>query len=139
MADFYVATISQSRFDVCLATISQPWLSFTLPPLANQDQLLHCHHSQTRLTFTLPPSVNQDQLLPCHLQSDTAHFFALPPVSRTPCPVVSNVLDIQHMHLRAIYIVHFSWMNIATTVRLINFEYCLYMQSHTQLNTLPCM
>ena len=75
-----------------------------------------CHHSQSRLTYTLPPWVNQDQPFPCHHQSNTVDFYiatisqsgstialppsvkhgwlALPPMSRTPCPVVPNVLDI---------------------------------------------
>ena len=110
------ATMSQSCLTLSLATISQSCL--TLP----------CHHiyiatvSQTWLTIALPPSVKHGWRLPCH-QSDTADFylatsqtrltFSLPPMSRTPCPVAPNVLDIQHLHLRAIYIVHCSWMNIA--------------------------
>ena len=87
-----------------------------------------CHH-QSIMTFTLPPSVKFDWLLHCHHQSGTADFslspavrqgwlflvtsISLPPLSRTPCPVVTNVLDIQSVHLRAIYTVHFRWMNIA--------------------------
>ena len=59
-----------------------------------------CHHQSDTADF------------PCHHQSDTADF-ALPPMSRTPCPVVPNVLDIQHLHLRALYIAQLSWMNIA--------------------------
>ena len=82
----YLATISQSHINYFFATISQTWLTF----LATI--------SQTRLT-------------PCHHQSDTAD--SLPPMSRTPCPVATNVLDIQHLHLRALYIAQFSWMNIA--------------------------
>ena len=82
-----------------------------------------CHHlsnsidfyiatvSQTRLTFLA--TISQTRLtFPCHQQSDTADF-SLPPVSRTPCPVAPNVPDIQSVHLRAIYSVHFRWMNIA--------------------------
>ena len=97
-------------------------LDCTLPPSVNH-----------RSTISLPPSVKHGWLLPCHQQSDTTDFpchhqsvttdfpchhqsdtaDSLPPMSRTPCPVVSNVLDIQHLHLRALYSVHFSSMNIA--------------------------
>ena len=118
----------------------QPCHHYRLPPWVNHVWRLPCHHiyiatiSQTRLTIALPPSVKHGWRLPCH-QSDTADFclatsqtrltfvlpptsqtrltFALPPMSRTPCPVVTNVLDIQHLRLRAIYTVHCSWMNIA--------------------------
>ena len=95
----------------------------TLPPSVNHCWLLPCHLqsnsidfyiatiSQTRLTFLA--TISQARLtFPCHQQSDTADF-SLPPLSRTPCPVVTNVLDIQSVHLRAIYTVHFRWMNIA--------------------------
>ena len=128
MLDFSLATISQSRLtfalppylhchhqsnmiNYCLATISQTRLTFALPPVKH-GWLLPCHQSdtadfclattsQTRLTFALPPPVRHGWLS------------ALPPMSRTPCPVVSNVLDIQYLRLRAIYIVYCSWMNIA--------------------------
>ena len=105
----YLATISQSQINYFFATISQTWLTFALPPSVRHGWL------------SLPPSVRHGWLLatisqtrrtPCHRQSDTADF-ALPPMSRTPCPVVTNVLDIQHLHLRALYTVNFSWMNIA--------------------------
>ena len=101
------------------ATMSQSCLTLALPSLVNHAWHLPCHHiyiatvSQTWLTIALPPSVKHGWRLPCH-QSDTANFylatsqtwltFALPPMSRTPCPVAPNVLDIQHLHLRAIYI-----------------------------------
>ena len=82
-----------------------------------------CHHQSDTADFSLSPSVRHGWLFlatisqtrltfPCHQQSDTADF-SLPPVSRTPCPVAPNVLDIQSVHLRAIYSVHFRWMNIA--------------------------
>ena len=82
-----------------------------------------CHHQSDTADFSLSPSVRHGWLFlatisqtrltfPCHQQSDTADF-SLPPVSRTPCPVATNVLDIQSVHLRAIYSVHFRWMNIA--------------------------
>ena len=79
-------------------SVRHSWLS--LPPSVRHGWLFLATISQTRLTF------------PCHQQSDTADF-SLPPVSRTPCPVAPNVLDIQSVHLRAIYSVHFRWMNIA--------------------------
>ena len=99
------------------ATMSWLCLTLALPPLANHTWRLPCHHiyiatlSQTWLTIALPPSVKHGWRLPA--TSQTRLTFALPPMSRTPCPIVPNVLDIQHLHLRAIYIVHCSWMNIA--------------------------
>ena len=106
----------------------------TLPPSVKFYWLLHCHrqsdtadfpchHQSDTADFSLSPSVRHGWLFlvtssqtrltfPCHQQSDTADF-SLPPVSRTPCPVATNVLDIQSVHLRAIYSVHFRWMNIA--------------------------
>ena len=95
----------------------------TLPPSVKFYWLLHCHRQSDTADFSLPPSVRHGWLFlvtisqtrltfPCHQQSDTADF-SLPPVSRTPCPVAPNVLDIQSVHLRAIYSVHFRWMNIA--------------------------
>ena len=99
-----------------LATMSQSCLTLTLPPY------LHCHHQSNMINYCLA-TISQTRLtLSCH-QSDTADFylatsqtrltFALPPMSRTLCPFAPNVLDIQHLHLRAIYIVHCSWVNIA--------------------------
>ena len=92
--------------------MSQSCLTFALPPLVNHAWLylatisqLQINYffatiSQTWLIFALPPSVRHGWL-------------SLPSMSRTPCPVATNVLDIQHLHLRALYIVHFSRMNIA--------------------------
>ena len=83
--------------------------------------------SNVTITACFKPPVRHGWLLPC-LQSDTANFYlassqtrltfalppsTLPPMSRTPCSVVPNVLNIQHLHLRAILVVHCSWMNIA--------------------------
>ena len=118
----YLATISQSQINYFFPTISQTWLTFALPPSIRHGWLL-ATISQTRLT-------------PCHHQSDTAD--SLPPMSRTPCPVVTNVLDIQHLQLRALYTVHVSWMNIAVCKQVSGWltGYCLHMEAHTQSWTL---
>ena len=90
--------------------VNHGWL-FTLPPSIRQSWLLDCHHqsdtadlylatiSQSRLTVTLPPSVKHGWLLRCHHQLDTADI-CLATMSRTPCPVVANVLDIQHLQMK---------------------------------------
>ena len=111
----------------------------TLPPSVKFYWLLHwhrqsdtadfpCHHQSDTVDFSLSPSVRHGWLFlatisqtrltfPCHQQSDTADF-SLPPVSRTPCPLAPNVLDIQSGHLGAIYSVHFRWMNIAVSKQM---------------------
>ena len=97
--DFYIATISQTRLTFPCHQQSGT-ADFSLSPAVRHGWLFLVTSSQARLTF------------PCHQQSDTADF-SLPPVSRTPCSVATNVLDIQSVYLRAIYSVHFRWMNIA--------------------------
>ena len=116
----FTAGWTEAPWDEKLAQHFYTWL-LVLPYQPCHQQ--SCHHqsnsidfyiatvSQTRLTFLA--TISQTRLtFPCHQQSDTADF-SLPPVSRTPCPVAPNVLDIQSVHLRAIYSVHFRWMNIA--------------------------
>ena len=90
--DFYIATISHTRL-TCLATICQARLTFP------------CHQQSGTADFSLSPAVRHAD-------------FSLPPVSRTPCPVATNVLDIQSVHLKAIYSVHFRWMNIAVCKKM---------------------
>ena len=112
--NFYFATISQVRLTI------------------------HCHHQSIMINYCLATSVRHGWLLPCHHQSDTADF-SLPPVSRTPCPFVPNVLDIQSLLLRAIYIVHCSWMNIAVCKQVSGWLTLdtFHLWKLTQLNTLP--
>ena len=128
--------MSSSAPLLSLPTSTLSVLSFALPPSVKHGWLLLCHHQSNTVDFTLPPSVNHDWFLPfppsanhswlvhCHHQSIRINYclatisqtrltFALPPVSRTPCPFVPNVLDIQNLRMRAIYIVNFSWMKIA--------------------------
>ena len=92
-----------------------PWV---LPPWVNHVLILalppylHCHHQSNMINYYLA-TISPNTVDVCLATSQTRLTFALPPMSRTPCPVAPNALDIQPLHLRAIYTVHCSWMNIA--------------------------
>ena len=97
-------------------------LDCTLPPSVNHRSTISLPPSVKHGWLSLPPSVRHGWLsLPpsirhgwFSLPPSVRHgWHSLPPLSRTPCPVVTNVLDIQHLHLKTLYTVHFSWMNIA--------------------------
>ena len=86
-------------------------LDCTLPPSVNHRSTISLPPSVKHGWLSLPPSVRHGWLsLPPSIRHG---WHSLPPLSRTPCPVVTNVPNIQHLHLRTLYTVHFSWMNIA--------------------------